>query len=89
MAPYALLKDVPSPHLFFLWMAFLAKKQPQHRNALPPVLLLNGNIPTQRYVATSAPDSQLHAFAPLVAASELIAPQLNAFEIPRGILALG
>jgi hypothetical protein len=89
MAPYALPNDVPSPHLFFLWMVFLAKKQPQHRNALPPVLLVNGNAPTQKYVAMSAPGSQLHSSAPLAAVSELIAPQPNAFEIPRGILALG
>jgi hypothetical protein len=75
--------------LFFLWMASLAKKQPQHRNALLPVLLPSGNVPTQRYVAMPAPDSPLHSFAPLAAASELIAPQLKVFEIPCGILVLG
>ena len=36
-----------------------------------------------------APDYPLHSFDPLAAVSELIAPQLNVFEIPYGILALG
>ena len=37
----------------------------------------------------SAPDYLLHSFDPLAAVSELIAPQLNVFEIPYGILVLG
>jgi hypothetical protein len=89
VVPYASLDDAPSPHLFFLWMASLAKKQPQHQNALPPALLPSGNVPTQRYVAMSAPASPLHSFDPLAAASELIAPQLSVFEIPYGIPVLG
>jgi hypothetical protein len=40
-------------------------------------------------VAMYAPDYPLHSFDPLAAVSELIAPQLNVFEIPYGILVLG